>query len=187
MRAKIFVTIAVIIPAAAGVVPGTVVPAQAQSQQSAKTVSVETRLRMLEDREEIRRLMIEYGRTLDQRDFNAFSKLFAQDAEYGGGGGSGITKGPEAIAKLLESIFKENPTGLKSPNFHLFCNETIQVKGDEAIAVSKGIFVAPGDGNRPEAVMLATYRDVFVCENGIWKFKKRIVQSDIPATQTPEK
>ena len=72
MRAKIFVTIAVIIPAAAGVVPGTVVPAQAQSQQSAKTVSVETRLRMLEDREEIRRLMIEYGRTLDQRDFNAF-------------------------------------------------------------------------------------------------------------------
>ena len=64
--------------------------------------SIETRLRRLEDREEIRQLLIEYGRTLDRRDFEAFSKLFARDAEYTGGGGTGAIKGPEAIGKFLE-------------------------------------------------------------------------------------
>jgi uncharacterized protein (TIGR02246 family) len=146
-----------------------------------KNEPIEARLRILEDREEIRQLMIDYGRTLDQRDFAGFAKLFARGAEYGGGGGNGRTKGPEAIAKLLEDIFRKNPTNVNTPNFHLFCNETIQVNSDQATAVSKGIFVAPGDDKKPDAVMLATYRDVFIRENGAWKFKQRIVQGDIPS------
>jgi uncharacterized protein (TIGR02246 family) len=153
---------------------------QAQSVRSAKNESVEVRLRILEDREEIRQLTIDYGRTLDQRDFAGFAKLFTKDAEYGGGGGAGMTKGPEAIAKLLEDVFQKNPTNVNTPNFHLFCNETIQVNGDQATALSKGIFVVRGDDNKPDTVMLATYKDVLVRENGAWKFKQRIVQGDIP-------
>jgi uncharacterized protein (TIGR02246 family) len=145
--------------------------------------SAEARLRSLEDREEIRTLMIEYGRTLDQRDFAGFSKLFAQDAEYGGGGSNVMTKGPEAIAKLLEDIFRKNPTKINSPNFHLFANATIQVDDDHATALSKGVFIVRGDTNKPEVHMLATYKDDFIRENGVWKFKRRIVQSDIPSAR----
>jgi uncharacterized protein (TIGR02246 family) len=143
--------------------------------------SIETRLLRLEDREEIRELLIEYGRTLDRRDFEAFSKLFARDAEYTGGGGAGAVKGPEAIGKFLEEIFRNNPTGLNYPNFHLFSNTTIEVQGDKATALSKGAFVVRGSNDRPETVMLATYRDTLIREDGAWKFKQRVVEGDIPS------
>jgi uncharacterized protein (TIGR02246 family) len=176
MRIK-FLNLSVIVLTALAVISAVL---QAQTERSAKSESMEARLRVLEDREEIRRLMIDYGRTLDQRDFAGFAKLFAKDAEYGGGAGNGTTKGPEAIAKLLEDVFQKNPTNLNTPNFHLFCNETIQVSGNQATALSKGIFVVRGDDNKPDTVMLATYKDALVRENGAWKFKQRIVQGDIP-------
>ena len=143
--------------------------------------SIEKRLRRLEDREEIRQLLIEYGRTLDRRDFEGFAKLFARDAEYTGGGGSGAVKGPEAIGKFMEEIFRNNPTGLNYPNFHLFSNTTIQIEGDEATALSKGAFVVRGSNDRPETVMLATYHDTLIRENGAWKFKQRVVEGNIPS------
>ncbi len=146
-----------------------------------KSESIETRLRRLEDREEIRQLLIEYGRTLDRRDFAGFSNLFARDAEYAGGGGTAVIKGPEAIGKLLKEIFSKNPSGLNSPNFHLFANTTIQVQGDEATALSKGVFVVRGGDNLPETVMLATYHDLLIREDGAWKFKRRVVVGDIPS------
>jgi uncharacterized protein (TIGR02246 family) len=166
---------------------GTVLLIKVQPGNSVARNSIEARLQALEDREEIRKLMIGYGRTLDQRDFAGFAKLFTQDAEYGGGGNTGMTKGAEAIARLLEEVFQKNPTGVKSPNFHLFSNETIQVNGDQAVGLSKGVFVVPGDNNQPAMVMLATYQDVFVRKDGVWKFKQRIVQSDIPSAAAARK
>jgi uncharacterized protein (TIGR02246 family) len=143
--------------------------------------STEARLRALEDREEIRQLLIDYGRTLDNRDFSAFSKLFTDDAEYIGGGEPAPIQGGAAIARSLESIFQQNPTGVRSPNFHLFANETIQIKGDEAVAVSKGLFVVSSQAGAPEIVMMATYHDILTRDAGRWKFKRRTVRGDIPA------
>ncbi len=159
---------------------GLIVPCEAQSPNAQSSESTEARLRRLEDREEIRQLLVDYGRTLDQRDFEAFSKLFAANAEYLGGGSMGVIKGAGAIGKSLENIIRKNPTGFRSPNFHLFANEIIQVHGDEATALSKGLFVIPGDGGKPEFVMLATYSDRLTREQGRWKFKRRVVQGDIP-------
>lgn len=160
---------------------GTIPRGKTQAGNSAERNSIESRLQVLEDREKIRELMIDYGRTLDQRDFAGFARLFTEDAEYGGGGNNDITKGAEAISRLLADILRKNPTGVKSPNFHLFSNETIQVNADKAIGLSKGVFVVPGDKNQPDMVMLATYRDVFVRRGGVWKFKQRIVHGDIPS------
>jgi hypothetical protein len=143
--------------------------------------SIETRLRALEDREEIRHLLIEYGRLLDQRDFGAFSKLFTEDAEYFGGGSIYAARGPAAIAKFVEEVFRRNPSELRFPNFHLFANETIQINGDAAVAASKGIFVVPTETDTPEMVMMATYNDILIRDNGRWKFKRRVVQMEIPA------
>jgi ketosteroid isomerase-like protein len=143
--------------------------------------SIESRLRALEAREEIRQLLIEYGRLLDQRDFRAFSKLFTEDAEYFGGGAIYAARGPAAIAKFVEEVFRRNPSELRFPNFHLFANETIQVNGNEAVAVSKGLFVVPTEADTPEMVMMATYNDVLIQDNGRWKFKRRVVHMEIPA------
>jgi hypothetical protein len=55
------------------------------------------------------------------------------------------------------------------------------VPGERVPAVSQPAFVVPGEGNRPGALILASYDDVFTRENGRWKFLKRIVHGDIPA------
>jgi hypothetical protein len=39
----------------------------------------------LEDTEEIRNVLLDYGRFLDARDFAAYSRLFAKDGEWVGG------------------------------------------------------------------------------------------------------
>lgn len=169
-----------------GAIPGLMRLGAAQVFDAKGYESIETRLRRLEDCEEIRQLLVDYGRTLDQRNFAGFSKLFAYNAEYTGGGGTAVTKGPAAIARLLEDTFRKNPTGVGSPNFHIFANESIRVRGDEAVAVSKGMFVVPGLSNRPEVIMLATYNNVLTRENGRWKFKRRVVHGDIPAPKTKQ-
>jgi ketosteroid isomerase-like protein len=143
--------------------------------------SIEDRLRILEDREEIRQLLIEYGRALDQRDFGALSRLFSEDAEYLGSGSLNAIKGPVAIAKFIEDVFRKNPMGLRFPNFHLFANITIQIHGDEAHARSKGFFVVPNEEDMPLTVMLATNDDVLARDKGRWKFKRRTVHMVIPA------
>jgi hypothetical protein len=56
----------------------TIGPAMDSNIPNTSSQSIETRLRALEDREEIRQLLINYGRTLDQRNFAAFAKLFIQ-------------------------------------------------------------------------------------------------------------
>jgi hypothetical protein len=140
------------------------------------------RVQALEAREEIRILMHDYGRLLDARDFDGFAQLFAAQSEYDSAGT--VTRGPQAIAASLQSIIGRNPLGFKTPNFHIFFNESIEVQGERGTAVSKSAFVVPGDGNQPNAVMLANYHDDFIRENGRWKFLRRRVRSDIPVPQS---
>jgi len=140
---------------------------------------LQARVQALEGREEIRILMHDYGRLLDERDFDGFARLFAAQSEYDSGGI--VSKGPDAIAASLKDIIGRNPAGFKTPNFHVFFNESIEVQGDRGTAVSKSAFIVPGEDNKADAVMLANYHDVFIRENAHWKFLRRVVRSDIPA------
>jgi ketosteroid isomerase-like protein len=164
-------------------IAGFAVRAVATSEAAAKVGKgdLAARVQRLEDREEIRQLMHNYGRTLDKRDFGAFADIWSDDAEYAGGGPTGTVKGPAAIRAVLEKMMAANPSGIRPPNFHLFYNENIEVDGDRATATSKGAFVAPGDTNRAEMVILASYDDIFVRERGQWKIQRRAVHGDIPA------
>ena len=142
--------------------------------------SLETRITELEAREQIRQLMHDYGRHLDERNFAAFAGLFLEsEGEYVSAGQT--VKGGAAIGKMLEDIFAANPSGLKSPNFHVFFNENIQVDGDTATAFSQSAFIVPGEHGSPELVFFATYDDIFVREDGGWKFKRRVVTGNLPA------
>lgn len=169
---SIGVIIVIAVVASVGILSGVLGANSAKDQKG-----METRLRELEDKEEIRRLLSDYGRFLDQRNFAEFSQLFA---DPGGEwiGGMGKAKGPQAIQKLMKDSI-----GTKSDqsNFHLFTNQIIDLNGDRATANTKWIFVIRGEANRPQPVYLGHYDDSLVREKGKWKFLRRTVYSDIPA------
>jgi uncharacterized protein (TIGR02246 family) len=142
--------------------------------------SLAARLQRLEDREAILELFTAYGATLDRHDFAAFGQLFAEDAEYGGGG-PGLTRGRAAIQAQLEKQITSNPMNLPPPNNHLFFNPAIQVDGDHATARSLGAYVAPDPPTKTtRMVFFVAYQDVLVRRDGRWLFQKRVIGSSGP-------
>src|SRR5207248_2942837 len=139
-----------------------------------KPGSVEARLQAIEDRQDIHALLMNYGRTLDARDFAGFEQLFARDAEYGSAR-SPLVKGPAAIRTYLEGQLKKNAAPEPGRDFHLFYNETIEVSGDTATALSKGAFYVRGEGNKLETTAVVNYHDELIREDGRWKFKRRVL------------
>ena len=149
------------------------------AQAPATQQALVSRLEALEAREAIRALWAEYGRTLDARDFGAFARLWARNAEFGTG--PNAAKGPAAIAASLEKAIGTNYPDSKGKNFHLYFNESIDVRGDHATAISKGGYVmATADNSKADFLLLAEYRDELVKDDGVWKFLKRQIVSEIP-------
>jgi 3-phenylpropionate/cinnamic acid dioxygenase small subunit len=160
---------------------GAMIPGSYQAFSGEKNISMEKRLRQLEDREEIRRLLMDYGQYLDQGDFASFSALFAEkDGEWIGG--MGKAKSPESIRKLMQDTIGSNKTGdVAGPNRHMFTNEVIEVNGNQARARTKWVFWIQNNSKQPQPFYLGHYDDTLIRENGRWKFLKRIVYGDIPA------
>jgi uncharacterized protein (TIGR02246 family) len=148
-----------------------------------KDRSVAARVQRLEDIEEIRAVLLDYGRYLDGRDFAAYSQLFAKDGEWVGG--FGTVQGPAAIQAFME----KNITGPNRGNtFHILSNFKIEVHGDTATAWSRWTFVTPGTDKKPAIAQAGRYDDTLVRENGRWKFKRRVASNDIPVPNPgPEK
>ena len=142
-------------------------PAQAQ------TGSVESRLKQLEDREQIAQLLIDYGRHLDSRDLAAYAALFAADGEWVGG--FGTVKGRANIQAFMEKSLGTGPN--RGGSYHIMSNFVITVKGDSATAWSRWTFVTPGERGATIA-QAGRYDDTFVRENGAWKFKRRAASND---------
>jgi len=156
------------------------IPAKSAEKQE----TLEARLQRLEDREAIRRLLMDYGRFLDQRNFVAFSQLFSEkEGEWIGG--MGRAKGSQAILPLMEDTIGTDSKGLGAPNYHLFSNEMISVDGDRAEATTKWIFMVQGEAGRPQMFYLGHYEDTFIREKGDWKFLSRTAYADIPADESP--
>jgi hypothetical protein len=140
--------------------------------------SIANRLRSLEDREEIRQLLMNYGRFLDKRDFVSFSQLFVEkDGEWIGGMGS--AKSPEDIRKLMENTI--GAAVGNTCNCHIFTNEIIDLQGDRADVTAKWMFIVQSDSGHPQVLLLGHYEDSLVRENRCWKFLRRTVYMDIPA------
>jgi ketosteroid isomerase-like protein len=158
----------------AGMIPGSTRAVSAQKRDA-----MDERVQRLEDREEIRQLLMDYGRHLDGRDFLAFSQLFAEkDGEWIGG--MGKAKGSPSIRKLMEETIGKDMGKPGPPNYHLFTNETIHLSGDRAFATAKWVFIVQGDAARPQPLYLGHYEDSLIRENGRWKFLRRTVHADIP-------
>ena len=135
--------------------------------------SITARLQRLEDTEEIRTLLLDYGRFLDSRDLAAYSRLFAKDGEWVGGFGS--VTGPANIQAFMEKNMGTGPN--RRNDYHLLSNFVITVNGDTATAWSRWAFVVPGQSGASMS-QAGRYDDTLVRENGRWRFKKRVASND---------
>jgi uncharacterized protein (TIGR02246 family) len=135
--------------------------------------SIEFRLRLLEDKEQIAQLLIDYGRHLDSRDLAAYAALFASDGEWIGGFGK--VAGRANIQAFMEKSLGTGPN--RGGSYHIMSNFVITVKGDSATAWSRWTFVTPGERGATIA-QAGRYDDTFVRENGAWRFKRRVASND---------
>jgi ketosteroid isomerase-like protein len=138
------------------------------------SASLEARVQLLEDREEIERLLMEYGVLLDKRDFTAYSQLFTADGVWSGS--IGTIKGPAAIKAAMEKAFDTAAAPNGDGSFHLLTNLIIDVQGDHATAISKWTFVHLLD-KKPGIALAGRYDDSLIRENGHWRFQRRVASS----------
>ncbi len=148
------------------------------SAQTKPTVA--DRLQRLEDQEEIRLVLTNYGRFLDARDFASYSRLFAKDGEWIGG--FGTVKGPAEIQAFME---KQVSGPNKGNTYHILSNFEIEVHGDTATAWSRWAYITPGADGKPVIAQGGRYDDTLVRENGTWKFQRRTASNDIPSAPPP--
>jgi len=160
----------------------TATPAAAQGGGTNGDGTLAARVQRIEDIQEIERLLLNYGRHLDARDFKAYSLLFAKDGVWSGG--MGTIEGPPAIQAFME---KAIPGPNAVHNYHVLSNFVIDVKGDTATAWSRWQFMVPGPNNTAVAAQSGRYDDTLVREDGRWKFKRRVASNDIPAGGPPQK
>jgi len=146
------------------------------TSQAPTTASLAARLQQFEDKEEIQRLLLDYGRHLDARDFAAYGRLFAKDGEWVGGFGT-ASGGPAGIQAFMEKAMGTAPNTAK--NYHLLTNFVITVNGDTATAWSRWAFVVPGPSGAAIA-QAGRYDDTLVRESGRWRFKRRTASNDTP-------
>jgi ketosteroid isomerase-like protein len=147
-----------------------------QTPRATDTAALAARLQRLEDIEEIRTLLLDYGRFLDSRDLAAYSRLFAKDGEWVGGFGS--AKGPAEILTFMQKNLGTGPN--RTNSFHILSNFEIEVKGDTATAWSRWTFVAPGADGKHAISQAGRYDDLLIRENGHWKFQRRTASNDTP-------
>jgi 3-phenylpropionate/cinnamic acid dioxygenase small subunit len=146
---------------------------------AAKPTALEARIQRIEDRAEIERLLLEYGRSLDNRDFATYASLFAESGEWKGALGS--YRGPAAIKAAMEKIFTDAASDIpQGSNYHLISNVIIDVDGDRATASSKFMFLKM-EKSKPDPVVAGRYEDVLIREKGVWKFLQRVA---LPPVQT---
>jgi uncharacterized protein (TIGR02246 family) len=135
--------------------------------------SVAERLRRLEDMEQIQQLFVAYKTTLDNRDFAAYSMLFAPDGEFAG------VRGRPAIEAFVERIMGAERGG----NFHVIANPVIEFEApDRARARLTWVFVVRGDADEPVVARFGHYEDVLVRRDDQWLFLSRNAPMDLPGT-----
>jgi hypothetical protein len=140
--------------------------------------SVEDRLRRLEDRAEIRQLILTYKDHLDARDLTAYGLLFAADGEWLGGTGYG--KSPAGITAMLKERLPGNTADSRQSSWHLVTEPEIALHGDQATGDVTWALVARGGADTPAVQLLGHYEDTYVREDGRWKFQRRVAHTDIP-------
>jgi uncharacterized protein (TIGR02246 family) len=137
------------------------------------------RVEILEAERDIERQLHEYGRAIDEGDFDAYVGLFAEDGEWIGGMGAFV--GRDAIRAMLEANMRPGPRE-RLTSFHMMTSPLIDVAEDgrTATSVSRWTFFMAGEDGAPRAAMAGRYFDDWVKADGVWLIRRRTAPSDIP-------
>lgn len=134
--------------------------------------SLETRIASMNDEDEVRNLQNAYGYYVDRKMWNDVVDLFARDSAVEIGD-SGVLTGPDGVRKAMETM---GPAGLAHGelNEHPLFDTVVKVAPGGREAESRGIeLVMLGEADKGTASWeINVYRNRFVKEGGIWKFKE---------------
>jgi len=148
------------------------------------TMSLEERVRIIEDREEISRLRVKYTLFNDggfngmttHHDIDGLMELFAPDAVWEGPSSTRTATGIDEIRQLMID-FQATPFVI-----HNVMNPIIDVAGDRATGNWHAIILI---GHSGEAIwMFGNYEEEYVRLEGTWKFKS---VRYVPAVEAPYK
>jgi len=164
------------IGAATGLIVATYAGITHTAQAADKKSSLEQRVQVLEDKEEIRQLLSRYMHYLDHRDMKRYSELFTEDGIVLAD--QGKWEGRAAMQKMFDpkpATADQPARNPPAPMIHMVSDIVIHVNGDEARTWGKyyAFFPAREKGERPTVSGIGGYNDWLVRVNGEWKFKKR--------------
>jgi uncharacterized protein (TIGR02246 family) len=164
------------------VLAAAILPALAMAQAQTSGLTVEQRLRRVEDELAIQRVLVEYAARQDARDYAGYAALFAKNGEWVNG--KNAYKGRDAILKMLTDLYGPVPAGfVNNDSYHISSNFQIDVDGDRATARSRHLLVMRGPKGEPTPSLAGRYEDELIREDGQWKILKRV---DTPVMPTAE-
>ncbi|HEY4277276.1 MAG TPA: nuclear transport factor 2 family protein [Conexibacter sp.] len=149
----------------------------------AQVAQLHARLRELEDREQINALFMEYRRMLDEKEFDGYAGLFAENGRFTTSDPAWNADGRDGIHAMVTGMVGSMLTVRAGDDFHIVGNVAIgPIEGDRASARSTWTYVVRGDDDNPLLVKIGHYEDELVREDGVWRFLHRHAPTDVPAT-----
>ena len=152
----------------------------------AESLSLEARVRQLEDEATIRRQLEDYMGLLRSRDWDNYIKMFAK-ASPELHMAEGTVIGRDAIRTRMDNASKRMANAAAAANrpqlqrADLLSDVRVQVTGDSATARSRFTFL----GEQPDGTFRVTgsgiYTDTWLREEGEWRIKSRTVDWDLLA------
>jgi SnoaL-like domain len=139
--------------------------------------TIETRLRLVEDRQAIHDVIVRYCRGVDRSDPDLILAAFHDDALDNHFGV--VLPFREAIG-TLKAVRGGSPPS-KTTSMHNICNMLIEVHGDIARCESYVIVIVriPQDGGAIDWMHAGRYIDRFERRNGEWRIAHRTVVYDL--------
>lgn len=130
---------------------------------------LEERVRRLEDRAEIAELIARYCVAMDDRDVDAFPRLFTPDVRIRSGDGAMDARGLADVTAMFTGRF-----AVLGPSHHFTHDRVVEFDGGDGDA-ARGLVLAHAEMNRRGEPMLAAirYHDVYARHDGCWKFRER--------------
>jgi hypothetical protein len=132
-------------------------------------MSIEKRLRRIEDLEEIRTLRHRYAYGANivdgvSGDLAAFGALFAEDGVFDVG--MGVATGPKEIEAMMGGLTTQWKSAM-----HYMLNPLIEIDGDRATGTVTGLFAFHGEAPSAPIWLCNIYDDTYVRTPAGWRFQ----------------
>lgn len=129
---------------------------------------IESRLRRLEDREEIRVLVGRYALCLDDRDFAGLAACFTVDAVFGPDDGSPGVQGRAAIVERLQGVLASSRLSV-----HVSHDSFADLAPDDPDAATGLVLCHAETSHGGHRISAIRYRDQYRRDEGVWRIAAR--------------